>query len=379
MIVFGGRTGRPAAERRAACCVEPGAQSFSVETPQLTIHRKLSTLFILDKQFGITMDRLQAMRLFTCIVDSGSFTRAAQQLGMQRASATQIMKQLEAHLGARLLVRTTRHVSPTLDGAAYYQRCVDILNGIDEAEASFSHAAQHPQGVLKVDLSGSFARLVVIPALPGFFARYPQVTLDISVGDRRVDLARKSVDCVVRIGELSDSSLVARRVGLLEQVTCASPGYLEAHGKPRNPANLERHREIAYLSASDGRRIPLEFTVNGSVETRELPAVVSVNNGDAYVAACEAGLGIIQVPRYHVVPQLEAGVLVEILPRYRPPSLPVSILYPHRGHLSPKLRVFIEWVAELVVQSPQHSRTSGTAAGKRRTSRASIAGSSARS
>lgn len=288
-----------------------------------------------------------AMRLFTCIVDSGSFTRAAQQLGMQRASATQIMKQLEAHLGARLLVRTTRHVSPTLDGAAYYQRCVDILDGIDEAEASFSHAARHPQGALKVDLASSFARLVVIPALPDFFARYPQVTLDISIGDRRVDLARESVDCVVRIGELTDSSLVARRVGMLEQVTCASPGYLAAHGRPRNLAALAKHREVAYVSASSGKRVPLAFSVDGRVETRELPASVSVNNGDAYVAACEAGLGIVQVPRYHVVGQLQRGTLTEIFTRVRPPSLPLSVLYPHRGHLSPRLRVFIDWVAGL--------------------------------
>ncbi|MGU7771864.1 LysR family transcriptional regulator [Burkholderia sp. MR1-5-21] len=293
------------------------------------------------------MDRLLAMRLFTCIVDSGSFTRAAQQLGMQRASATQIMKQLEAHLGARLLVRTTRHVSPTLDGAAYYQRCIDILDGIDAAEASFSHAARHPQGTLKVDLSSSFARLVVIPALPGFFARYPQVALDLSIGDRRVDLARESIDCVVRIGELTDSSLVARRVGVLAQVTCASPGYLAEHGKPRNLADLARHREVAYVSASSGKRVPLEFSADGRTEARELPSAVSVNNGDAYVAACEAGLGIIQVPRYHVAAQLRSGTLAEILTRHRPPALPLSVLYPHRGHLSPRLRVFIDWVAEL--------------------------------
>ncbi|MCA8093361.1 LysR family transcriptional regulator [Burkholderia anthina] len=294
------------------------------------------------------MDRLLAMRLFTCIVDSGSFTRAAQQLGMQRASATQIMKQLESHLGARLLVRTTRHVSATVDGAAYYRRCVDILDGIDEAEASFSHAARHPQGALKVDLASSFARLVVIPALPEFFMRYPQVTLDISVGDRRVDLARESVDCVVRIGELTDSSLVARRVGLLEQVTCASPGYLAAHGRPRNLADLAKHREVAYVSASSGKRVPLVFGTDGNARTTELPASVSVNNGDAYVTACEAGLGIIQVPRYHVVEKLRGGTLTEILTRLRPPPLPLSVLYPHRGHLSPRLRVFNDWIGELV-------------------------------
>lgn len=294
------------------------------------------------------MDRLLAMRLFTCIVDSGSFTRAAQQLGMQRASATQIMKQLESHLGARLLVRTTRHVSATVDGAAYYRRCVDILDGIDEAEASFSHAARHPQGALKVDLASSFARLVVIPALPEFFMRYPQVTLDISVGDRRVDLARESVDCVVRIGELTDSSLVARRVGLLEQVTCASPAYLARHGDPASIDALgDGHLAVNYLSPATGRPHPLEFALADGVRNVTLPGPVSVNGAELYTGAALAGLGIVQVPRYRIREPLANGELCVLLPDCPPPPIPVSVLYPQNRQLSLRVRAFADWLVQV--------------------------------
>lgn len=296
------------------------------------------------------MDRLQAMQLFTRIVDLGSFSRAAEQLALPRASATQIIKQLEAHLGVRLLQRTTRHVSPTLDGAAYYQRCISILADIEETEASFSQAARHPQGRLKVDLPASLGRIVVIPALPEFCERYPQITLDIGIGDRYIDLVRESVDCVLRLGELRDSSLVARRLNTLEQVSCASPAYVERFGAPVTLDELDAHRVVDYVSASSGKSSPLEFTVAGRVETRIVPSIVSVNNGDAYLAACEAGLGIVQVPRYRVNAQLAAGELVEVLPDLPPPPLPLSALYPHHRHLSPRVRVFVDWLAELLAR-----------------------------
>lgn len=294
------------------------------------------------------MDRLQAMQLFTRIVDLGSFSRAAEQLSLPRASATQIIKQLEAHLGVRLLQRTTRHVSPTLDGSAYYQRCVAILADIDETEASFSQAARHPQGRLKVDLPSSLGRIVVIPALPAFSERYPRITLDIGIGDRYIDLVRESVDCVVRLGELRESSLVARRLATLRQVTCASRAYVERCGVPATLAELDAHRAVDYVSASTGRQSPLEFVVGDRLETRSIPSNVAVNNGDAYLSACEAGLGLVQVPRYRVERELASGELVELLPDKPPPDLPLSVLYPHHRHLSPRVRVFVDWVAELL-------------------------------
>ena len=296
------------------------------------------------------MDRFQAMRLFTRIVELGSFSRAAENLGLPRASATQIIKQLEAHLGVRLLQRTTRQVRTTLDGDGYYQRCVAILADMDEMESSFSQAAGQPRGRIKVDLSVSFGRLVMIPALPDFCARYPQIQVEVSVTDRQIDLIREGVDCVLRIGELRDSSLVARRLTVLPQVCCVSRAYLARHGMPQVPDDLAGHRAVDYQSASTGKSIPFEFTVDGRVEARSLPYTVAVNNGDAYVAACEAGFGIVQVPAYHVTRQLAAGTLVEVLAGFRAPPLPLTVLYPQNRHLSPRVRVFIDWLAELFAE-----------------------------
>lgn len=199
-------------------------------------------------------------------------------------------------------------------------------------------------------MSSSLCRHVLIPALPGFCTRYPDIVLDISVQDKQIDLISEGVDCVLRIGELRDSALVARPLARLEQITCASPGYLARHGMPDSLAALSGHRVVDYISASSGRSIPLEFDVDGRIEYRSLSASLAVNNGDAYVAACEADFGIIQLPTYHVRSRLKAGVLVEILPQHRPPSLPLHVLYPQNRHLSQRVRVFVDWLAELFAQ-----------------------------
>ena len=287
------------------------------------------------------------MRLFTRVVELGSFTRAAEQDGLSRASATAIIKQLEAHLGARRLQRTTRHVRPTLDGNSYYQHCVAILAQVEEAESVLSQTAQHPRGRLKIDMPGSLARLVVIPALPDFQQRYPEVTLEIGVGDRMIDLVREGVDCVVRIGGREDSSLVARKLPALRQVTCVSRAYADRRGLPASLDELGQHECIDYRSATTGKLQPLEFVVDGGTQAFTLPSRLVVNNGVAYVAACEAGFGIVQVPHYHVARQLEEGTLVQLLPHNPPPDLPLTVLYPHQRHLTPRLRVFIDWLAVL--------------------------------
>jgi len=296
------------------------------------------------------VDHLVAMRLFVRIVELKSFSRAAEQLELPRGSATQIIKQLEARLGVKLLLRTTRQVRTTVDGELYYARCSAILAEIDEVEAAFSQAARQPEGRIRINMSSSLCRHVLIPALPGFCTRYPDIVLDISVQDKQIDLISEGVDCVLRIGELRDSALVARPLARLEQITCASPGYLARHGMPDSLAALSGHRVVDYISASSGRSIPLEFDVDGRIEYRSLSASLAVNNGDAYVAACEADFGIIQLPTYHVRSRLKAGVLVEILPQHRPPSLPLHVLYPQNRHLSQRVRVFVDWLAELFAQ-----------------------------
>lgn len=291
------------------------------------------------------MDRLHAMRLFTRIVELGNFSRAAEQLGLNRAVATQGIKQLEAHLGVRLLARTTRQVTPTVDGEAYYQRCVRILADLDEAEAEFSQAGS-PRGRIRVDVSSAMCRNVLLPALPDFAARHPLIRVEVSTSDRPIDLIREGVDCVLRVGELRDLPLVARRLGLLQQVTCASAAYLARFGPPLELADLETHRAVDYFAAN-GKCVPLAFTVDGQVLTRRLAASIALNNGDAYIAACIEGLGLIQVPARYVAQQLAEGTLREVLPAYRPPALPLNVLYPPDRPLSARVRVFIDWLEAL--------------------------------
>ncbi|WP_413988651.1 LysR family transcriptional regulator [Labrys okinawensis] len=290
------------------------------------------------------MDRFEALRVFTRIVERRSFTLAAQDLGLPRSTVTEAVQQIEARLGVRLLQRTTRHVSPTLDGEAYYRRCTAILADIEDAEAAFSDAK--PRGLLRIDVHGTLARFFVLPGLPDFLARYPDLQLHISEGDRFVDLVREGIDCVLRVGDLHDSSMVARRVAMLPEVTCASPAYLARFGTPKTPDDLVGHRMIGFVSSATGSVIPLELQVDGAIRNITLPTPVTVAGAETLFGAALAGLGLIQVPRYRLGPYFEAGTLVEVLKDYPPTPTPVSLLYPHSRQLSPRVRVFIDWVTK---------------------------------
>lgn len=296
------------------------------------------------------MDRFDAMRIFTRIVELRSFTQAAHDLGYPKATVTHAIKQLEARLHVRLLQRTTRQVTPTLDGQAYYQRCVRLLADLEETESVFTAAAQQPAGKLRIDMHSTLGMHFVMPVLDQFCARHPLITLEIGMGDRLVDLVREGVDCVLRVGELSDSTMVARRVALLEQVTCASPAYLAAHGTPQTLADLAVHRAVNFFSAQTGKVWPFDFKRDGQLHSVALPGTVSVNNADAYHACCRAGMGLIQAPRYHLAQALAAGELVEVLAHMRPDPVPVSVMYPHHRQLSPRVRVFADWVASLFAE-----------------------------
>lgn len=284
------------------------------------------------------------MQVFTRIVDSGSFTQAAKEMKISRASATSMLKQLEKSLGVRLLHRTTRSVNPTADGRFYYHRCQNILSEVSETEDILLQVAAMPRGQLRVDLPNTFSRMEVIPRLTGFCETYPDVELVLSAGDRVINLVEESVDCAIRIGKLSDTSLVSRSLRSLPQVTCVSRRYLDQYGNPEGVDELEGHQCIEYRSSSSGEVEPLEFSLSGELRKVHLPVTVSVSNGDSYVAACEAGMGIIQIPEYHIRQQLDEGSLVEILPNIRPPSLSLSVLYSHHSHMKPALRVFIDWM-----------------------------------
>jgi DNA-binding transcriptional LysR family regulator len=290
------------------------------------------------------LDTLDAMRLFMRIVERRSFTAAAQDMNLPRSTATGAIKQLEARLGAQLLQRTTRQVNPTHDGEAYYQRCQSILMDIEDAEAGLRNAK--PRGTLRVDVHGTLARHYVLPRLPDFLAEYPDLQLHLGEGDRFVDLVREGIDCVLRVGHLQDSSMIGRRVALLNEVTCASPAYLERTGTPKSPDDLDGHQMIVFVSTSTGSPIPLEFARGGDVRERLLPSRLAVVNAETYVAAARMGLGLIQAPRYHVEHDLAEGHLVEVLPGHPPTPTPVTLLYPHSRQLSPRVRVFVDWLAK---------------------------------
>ncbi len=290
------------------------------------------------------MDRIDAMRLFTRVVERRSFSLAAQDLAIPRSTATEVVKQLEARLGVRLLQRTTRHVAPTLDGDAYYRHCVKIVAEVEEGEAAFSGAK--PSGILHIDVHGTLARHFMLPGLPRFLEQYPDVRLVIGEGDRLVDLIKEGVDCVLRVGELANSGMVARRVALLEEGTFASPSYIERHGKPRTLEDLEKHRMVAFVSSATGQVLPLEFRVGGKVRYLTPTVAVSVTAAETMVTAARLGLGLIQVPTYHLAADLAAGRLVEILQDYRPSPTPVSLLYPQGRQLAPRVRVFIDWLTQ---------------------------------
>ena len=297
------------------------------------------------------MDRFQAMQLFTRIVELGSFTKAADDRQLPRATVTLAVQQLEKRLGTRLLNRTTRQVSPTPDGQAYYERCQRLLSDLEETEAAFGSATSQPKGQLRVNLQSTVAKHFVLPVIADFFALYPDIELEIGLDDRLVDLVREGVDCVLRVGELSDSSLVGRRVASLQQVTCASRDYLVRHGTPDTLADLRGHRAVNFLSTRSGKVLPFDFVVDGEPRSVQLKGVVTVSDDDAYAACCIAHLGLVQMPRYHVEAQLQDGTLCEVLPQWRPAPMPVTVLYPHQRQLSPRVRVFVDWLAGVMARA----------------------------
>lgn len=291
------------------------------------------------------MDRLETLRLFVRIIERGSFSAAASDLGISRPAATAAIKALEGRLGTRLLQRSTRHVQPTLEGEAYYRRCITILAELEEAERGISGLVT---GVVRVDLPGNLARTMILPALPGFLAQHPALTVHIGEGERLVDLIREGVDCVVRAGELADSDMVVRRLGELEEVTVASPGYLAKHGIPATPDDLDGHEMIGFVSSRTGRPMPLEFIRDGGVTEVVLPARLLVSGADTGAAAARLGLGLTQAPRYRFERDLATGVLTEVLKDFPPPPTPLSVLYPSSRQVPPRVRVFIDWLAEII-------------------------------
>jgi len=298
------------------------------------------------------MDRFDAMQAFVRVVEAGSFTKAAETLHMSKTTVTQLVQQLEARLRVKLLNRTTRKVNVTADGAVYYERVLRLLADMDDAETSLSGASALPRGRLRVDVPSPLASMILVPALPAFYERYPDIQIDMGVSDRIVDMIDENVDCVVRGGELTDQSLIARRVGELQLGVFAAPSYLARVGMPAHPRELENshHRIVGFLWARTGKAVP--YAMRNAVESVKIKGryALAVDDGNAYLAAGLAGLGVLWLPKYMSRTFEARGELVPLFENWSLDPMPIYVAFPPNRHISIKLRVFIDWVAELMAQ-----------------------------
>jgi DNA-binding transcriptional LysR family regulator len=306
------------------------------------------------------VDQLLALRVFLRIAESGAFSKAADSMDIPRPTVTKLVQDLEHHLGVRLLQRTTRRVSVTPEGASYYERARRLVDELDDMDERMGTARVQPRGRIRVDVGSILANMILIPALPGFRARHPELHVDLGVSDRPVDLVGEGVDCVIRGGELDDNSLVARHIADLDWVTCASPLYLKARGVPthpddlmarevgsNDPMRLPGHAVVGYFSSLTGRSFPLEFNKEDAHQTVRGQAAVAVNESTAHMSALLAGLGVGQVFRRMAAEHIEEGRLREILSDWTRPRHPLYVVYPNARHLSSKLRLFVDWIVEI--------------------------------
>ncbi|HBS9473234.1 LysR family transcriptional regulator [Klebsiella pneumoniae] len=301
------------------------------------------------------MDTIDLFRIFIRVAENGSFIRAAETLNRPASTVSAAIRELECRLGTRLLHRTTRRVSLTSDGEAFYTRCQAVVQDVEDTENLFRQTSDQVTGKVRVDVPGRVGRRIIIPALPDFFARHPAIQVELGVTDRSVNLAEEGTDCAVRVGMLNDSGMVARRAGYLRLINVASPDYLARYGHPLLPQELAGHVAVGYASPTTGRRERWEWEQKGEIFSTGVNTCLTVNNAEAYIAACVAGMGLIQIPEYDVHEMITEGALCEVMPDFLPRPLPVNILYSDRRHLSRPLRLFTEWLMPLL-QEKMHLR-----------------------
>lgn len=294
------------------------------------------------------MNQIEAMRVFTRVAELASFTRAADSLGMPKASMSAAVQQLESEFGTRLFHRTTRKVQLTQDGQACYERCKDLLADIDELHTMFQQGTKSLRGRLRIDMPTGVAKTIVVPQLPAFLHLHPLLEVELSCTDRKVDLIREGFDCVLRVGSVDDGALIARPLGSFPIVNCASPAYVKMHGMPQTLEDLEHHHLIHYVATLGGKSSGFEYQDGEDYRTIAMPGAITVNSAESYQAACLAGLGIIQAPMTGVFDLLAQGLLVEVAPKLRAEPMPVSLVYAHRRNLSQRVQVFMSWIATVM-------------------------------
>ncbi|SEI02608.1 DNA-binding transcriptional regulator, LysR family [Rheinheimera pacifica] len=292
------------------------------------------------------MDHLLAIKVFCRVVETGTFSRAADLLDMPKSTVTKLVQELEAHLRLKLLHRTTRRVTVTMEGAAYYERTTKLLHELEDIESNISNEQSTPRGRLKVDMASAIANFILLPALPSFMQQYPEIQLELGVSDTNIDLLTDNIDCVIRGGELNDTSLIAKRIAELTFVTCAAPSYLQQYGTPQTPDELSsKHRIIYYRSRKTNRVVPLRFSNRQqSMEIQQQGSPLSVNDSTAQLTATLSGLGVSQLPLFMAQPFLDNGKLQLVLPDWQRAAFPLYLIYPPGRHLSGRLSTFINWV-----------------------------------
>ncbi|MFT9399975.1 LysR family transcriptional regulator [Acetobacter sp.] len=299
------------------------------------------------------MDRIDLFRIFTRVVETESFTRAADLLKMPRSTISTAIQDLETRVGTRLLARTTRSVSVTPDGAAFYEHCLRLIADVEDVESLFRQDTVSPQGIVRVNVPERIGRLVIAPALPEFLERYPGIEIELGMTDRAINLVEGGVDCVLRVGPLQNSGLIGRRIGTLPLINVASPDYLHRYGTPNHPDELRQHHVVRYASPTSGRVEDWEWVDNTIVQTTPVSGRITVNSAEASIACCLAGLGLIQIPAYDVKNHLATGELIQVMPHWNADPMPMTLLYPHRKHLSRRLQVFMEWLTPILEQAIQ--------------------------
>ena len=295
------------------------------------------------------MDKFNQYRVFTQVAEMGSFIKAANALGIPRASISAAIQQLELGIGTRLLHRTTRQVQLTADGMLLLERVRSLLADAEDIDQLFHVRYSKISGRLCVDAPSRIGRRLIAPALPGFLRAYPRLELILSSSDRAIDMVQEGVDCAVRVGTLQDSSIVARPLGHIALINCASPGYVREHGVPTTPDDLSKgHWTVGYASGTAAKESPWEYLDAGRKRSLSIPSRVIVNNAENYIACCVAGVGLIQIPRFDVQHLLDSGELIEVMPEFRAASMPVSLVFSHRKQLSRRLNVFFDWFEALM-------------------------------
>jgi DNA-binding transcriptional LysR family regulator len=295
------------------------------------------------------MDRYHSMQVFVRVAQLSSFTKAAESLGMPKASVSTHVQQLETHVKARLFQRTTRTVKLTQDGLQFYQRCLDILGDFEEAETMFQGLNTDISGRVRIDMPTRLAKNVIIPNLAAFLKKYPKLEIELSSTDRKVDIIQEGFDCIIRIGNLADSEFIVRSLGEYQIINCVSPEYISRMGKPQSLKDLSKHHLVHYVSTLGARSDGFEYFEDGKYKTLKMNGAVTVNNTDAYLEACLGGLGIIQVPAVTIEKYLNKGSLIRVLKKYVAEPMPISLIYPNRRHIPRRVQLVMDWMSELIL------------------------------